>query len=146
MVRYSIRLQKSCGWWDYQLVEDVFSWGPNEAIADLIVHQKTHLKGQSHKKFWLYVFSTKHFPQPTDSYTKAFSNINLNSPRNLNLKPIPRCGPPWRIDFFLQARADHKHECHSLWVVLFQTFFTGCPFKGACMFWKRIIMILWCGL
>ncbi len=97
--------------------------GPCRSIesASLIKGPLLYLsfKGQYHEKFCLLAFPTKHVPQPTDSYTKGFPNINSNSPRNLNSKPIPLCGPPRRIGFFLQARADHKHECYSLWVVLF---------------------------
>jgi hypothetical protein len=40
------------------------------------------------------VFSSKHISRPPDSYPKAVSNINSNSPRYLNSKLISRCGPP----------------------------------------------------
>jgi hypothetical protein len=36
----------------------------------------------------------KPVPQPPYSYPKAVWNINSNSPRYSNLKPVPRCGPP----------------------------------------------------
>jgi hypothetical protein len=39
-------------------------------------------------------FSSKHVSRPLDSYPKAVSNINSNSPRYSNSKLIPRCGPP----------------------------------------------------
>ena len=42
-------------------------------------------------------FSSKHVSRPPDSYPKAVSNINSNSPRYSNSKLIPRCGPPRRI-------------------------------------------------
>jgi hypothetical protein len=58
--------------------------------------------GQCHEKFCLWVFSTKHVPQPTDSYTKAFSNINSNSLRNSNLTPITRRGPLKGSTFFFK--------------------------------------------
>jgi hypothetical protein len=43
-------------------------------------------------------FSSKHVSRPPDSYPKAVSNINSNSPRYLNSKLIPRCGPPGGFD------------------------------------------------
>jgi hypothetical protein len=42
-------------------------------------------------------FSSKQVSRPPDSYPKAVSNINSNSPRYSNSKLIPCCGPPWRI-------------------------------------------------
>jgi hypothetical protein len=42
-------------------------------------------------------FSSKHVSRPPDSYPKAVSNINSNSPRYSNSKLIPCCGSPRRI-------------------------------------------------
>jgi hypothetical protein len=43
-------------------------------------------------------FSSKHVSRPPDSYPKAVSNINSNSPRYSNSKLIPHCGPPRGFD------------------------------------------------
>jgi hypothetical protein len=52
------------------------------------------LKGQCHEIFCMQFFSSKHVSRPPDSYPKAVSNINSNSPRYSNSKLIPHCGPP----------------------------------------------------
>ncbi len=55
------------------------------------------LKGHWHEIFCTRFFESKLVPQPPDSYSKAVSNINSNSPRYSNSSQIPLCGPPWRI-------------------------------------------------
>jgi hypothetical protein len=55
------------------------------------------LKGHWHEIFCKQFLALKLVPQPPYSYPKAVRNINSNSPRYSNSKPVPRCGPPWWI-------------------------------------------------
>ncbi len=54
---------------------------------------KVDFKGTVSREIVSSFCSSQHVPQPTDSYPKAFSNVNLNSPRYSYSKPIPWCGP-----------------------------------------------------
>jgi hypothetical protein len=56
------------------------------------------IKEQCHEIFCMQFFSSKHVSRPPDSYPKAVSNINSNSPRYSNSKLIPHCGPPRGFD------------------------------------------------
>ncbi len=71
-------------------------------------------KGTVSRNFFMQFYSLKHVSRPPDSYPKAVSNINLNSPRYSNSNLIPRCGPPPLEDSILRCGPSRRIKTYDV--------------------------------